>query len=73
LADAVRSGHIAAAALDVFDPEPPPADFPLLGFENVILTPHMASRTAIAIENMSWVVKDVAAVLEGQKPKFPAP
>ena len=73
LADAVRSGHIAAAALDVFDPEPPPADFPLLGFENVILTPHMASRTAIAIENMSWVVKDVAAVLEGQKPKFSAP
>ena len=73
LAEAIRSGCIAAAALDVFDPEPPPADFPLLGFENVILTPHMASRTAIAIENMGWVVRDVAAVLEGEKPKFPAP
>ncbi|MDQ3441550.1 MAG: hypothetical protein M3478_14500 [Planctomycetota bacterium] len=72
LADAIRSGHIAGAALDVFDPEPPPPDFPLLGLENVILTPHMASRTAIAIENMGWVVRDVAAVLEGKRPKFPA-
>ncbi len=73
LADAIRSGHLSGAALDVFDPEPPPADFPLLGFENVILTPHMASRTSTAIENMGWVVRDVAAVLEGKTPKFPAP
>ncbi len=73
LAEVIRSGHLSAAALDVFDPEPPPADFPLLGMENVLLTPHMASRTAIAIENMGWVVRDVAAVLEGEKPKFPAP
>ena len=73
VADAIRSAHLSGAALDVFDPEPPPADFPLLGFDNVILTPHMASRTSIAIENMGWVVRDVAAVLEGQRPKFPAP
>ena len=73
VADAIKSGQLSGAALDVFDPEPPPADFPLLGFENVILTPHMASRTAIAVENMGWVVRDVAAVLDGQKPKFPAP
>ena len=73
LADAIRGAHLSGAALDVFDPEPPPADFPLLGFENVILTPHMASRTSIAIENMGWVVRDVAAVLEGERPKFPAP
>ena len=73
LADAIKRGHLAGAALDVFDPEPPPADFPLLGLENVILTPHMASRTSIAIENMGWVVRDVAAVLAGERPKFPAP
>jgi len=73
LADAVRSGHVAGAALDVFDPEPPPADFPLLGMENVLLTPHMASRTTIAIENMSWVVRDIVEVLEGRTPRFPAP
>jgi D-3-phosphoglycerate dehydrogenase len=73
LADAIRTAHLSGAALDVFDPEPPIADYPLLGFENVILTPHMASRTTIAIENMGWVVKDIAAVLAGQKPQFPAP
>jgi len=57
----------------VFDPEPPPADYPLLGFDNVLLTPHMAARTHTAIENMSWVVRDVVEVLSGRAPKFPAP
>jgi D-3-phosphoglycerate dehydrogenase len=33
----------------------------------------MAARTHTAIENMSWVVKDVWAVLEGRPPQFPAP
>jgi D-3-phosphoglycerate dehydrogenase len=73
LAEAIKSNHLSAAALDVFDPEPPPADFPLLGMDNVLLTPHMASRTSIAIENMSWVVRDIVEVLEGRPPKFPAP
>jgi phosphoglycerate dehydrogenase-like enzyme len=73
LADAIRENRLKGAALDVYDPEPPPANFPLLGFTNVILTPHMASRTATALENMSWVVRDVIAVLNGQKPQYPAP
>lgn len=73
LADALRNGKLAAAALDVYAPEPPPADFPLLGFDNVILTPHLASRTHTATENMSWVVRDVLAVLNNQPPKYPAP
>jgi D-3-phosphoglycerate dehydrogenase len=73
LADALREKRLAGAALDVFSPEPPPPDFPLLGFENVLLTPHMAARTHTAIENMSWVVRDVMAVLEGKPPKYPAP
>jgi D-3-phosphoglycerate dehydrogenase len=73
VADAIRRNHLSAAALDVFDPEPPPADFPLLGLENVLLTPHMASRTSTAIENMGWVVRDIVEVLEGRPPKFPAP
>ena len=34
------------------------SDFPLLGMDNVLLTPHMASRTGTALENMSWVVRD---------------
>jgi phosphoglycerate dehydrogenase-like enzyme len=42
LARALRSGRIRAAAIDVFDPEPPPPDSPLLGLDNVVLSPHMA-------------------------------
>lgn len=73
LAEALRRGHVAAAAIDVFDPEPPPRDHPLLGLPNVLLTPHMAARTTTALENMSWVVRDVWAVLSGGVPRFPAP
>ena len=73
LAEVVRGRRLAGAALDVFAPEPPAADFPLLGLDNVILTPHLAARTGTALENMSWVVRDVVAVLNGQAPKYPAP
>ncbi|HSV14214.1 MAG TPA: NAD(P)-dependent oxidoreductase [Tepidisphaeraceae bacterium] len=73
LAAAIRERRLTGAAIDVFHPEPPPADFPLLGLDNVLLTPHLAARTYTAIENMSWVVRDVIAVLSGEKPKFPAP
>ena len=73
LAAAVRARQIAGVMIDVFDPEPPAADFPLIGMPNVILTPHMAARTHTAIENMSWVVRDVVEVLEGRNPKYAAP
>jgi phosphoglycerate dehydrogenase-like enzyme len=73
LADAIQEKRLAGAALDVFWPEPPAADFPLLGLENVLLTPHLAARTFTAIENMSWVVRDVVEVLNGRVPRFPAP
>src|SRR5580704_6277522 len=73
LAAALRAKKIAGAAIDVFDPEPPKADYPLLGFDNVLLSPHMAARTFTAIENMSWVVRDVMEVLNGRTPKYPAP
>lgn len=73
LVSAIRDKRLAGAALDVFDPEPPKSDFPLLGFQNVLLTPHLAARTTTAMENMSWVVRDVMAVLSGQPPRYPAP
>jgi phosphoglycerate dehydrogenase-like enzyme len=41
----LTSGGIAAAGLDVFDQEPPEADNPLFGLDNVILTAHMAGPT----------------------------
>jgi phosphoglycerate dehydrogenase-like enzyme len=72
LAAVLREKRLAAAALDVFAPEPPPKDFPLLGMPNVLLTPHLASRTWTATANMSWVVRDVMALLEGRAPQYPA-
>jgi D-3-phosphoglycerate dehydrogenase len=73
LAAAIRGGRLAGAAVDVFDPEPPGPDLPLLGLDNVLLTPHMAARTRTAMENMSWVARDVADVLSGRPPRYPAP
>jgi phosphoglycerate dehydrogenase-like enzyme len=45
LAAALRDGVIASAGIDVTDPEPIPADDPLLGLENCIVLPHIASAT----------------------------
>ncbi len=73
LAAALRQERLYGAALDVYAPEPPPADFPLLGLPRVLLTPHLAARTETALGNMSWVTRDVEGVLRGEKPMFPAP
>lgn len=61
------------ALLDVHDPEPFGDDYPLLGLANVRLYPHLASRTEWAMREMSWVVRDVMAVLEGRAAEFAAP
>jgi D-3-phosphoglycerate dehydrogenase len=72
LADALKAGKLAGAAIDVFDPEPPPPDHPLFSAPNCILTPHVASRTREGIEAMNDVVDDVIAVLQGRQPRFSA-
>jgi len=52
LAEAMASGKVAGAALDVFKPEPPPEGFPLYGFENFLATPHIAGSTEEAQETV---------------------
>ena len=72
LADWAAAHPDARAVLDVHDPEPPSLEYPLFNLPNVRLLPHLASRTARALESMSWVVRDVVTVLEGREPKYPA-
>lgn len=73
LADALHRGRIAGAAIDVYDPEPPPTDHPLRGAPNCVLTPHVASRSREGLAAMNDVVDDVVAVLEGRPPSWSAP
>lgn len=53
LAEAVQSGHLAGAALDVFDPEPLPAESPLRGSDRILLTPHLAASTSEAQDRVA--------------------
>ena len=45
LAEALTRGKVAGAAIDVFDPEPPPADHPLVEHPKVLVTPHLGAST----------------------------
>lgn len=66
-------GHPGACALlDVHEPEPISETSPLLDIANVHLSPHIAGATASAKRDMSWVVRDVWRVLQGDEPEHPA-
>lgn len=67
LAEALAAGQVGAAGLDVFDEEPPPPDHPLLGFDQVILSPHIAGLTVDAAERMAVAsVRNALDYLEGR-------
>jgi phosphoglycerate dehydrogenase-like enzyme len=66
LATALKTHRIAGACIDVHDPEPPPADYPLWaggGCPNLWFAPHLAARTQGALDRMSWVARDVVEFL----------
>jgi D-3-phosphoglycerate dehydrogenase len=67
LVDALKSGQVAAAALDVFEQEPLPADSPLRGIPNLVLTPHLGASTAEAQESVGIEIAQSirALLLEG--------
>lgn len=74
LADALRSGQLGGAALDVRRSEPPAAPDPLAGCPNLILTPHVAGVTAEAnARASSHAVDEVLRVLRGERARTPAP
>lgn len=69
LVDALNSGQVMAAGLDVTEPEPLPPDHPLLGRDDVIVTPHVAAATPEARRaNFIGAVEQVIDVLEGRRP-----
>ena len=72
LVNALDAGEIGGAALDVLPQEPPAADHPLLGRDNVILTPHTGFYSEDALLDLqTTVATDVATVLGGGQPKYP--
>ena len=69
LVEALRSGHLYAAGVDVWDTEPPPLDHPLLAMDNVFATFHTAGVTHEARRNVATIAADqIAAVLAGERP-----
>jgi len=69
LVEALRSGLLAGAALDVFEVEPLPSDSPLRTLENVILAPHRGAATREAETRLIEVVgENLRRVLDGRPP-----
>jgi D-3-phosphoglycerate dehydrogenase len=69
LYEALTTGRIAGAALDVFEKEPLPAGHPLRHLDNVVLTPHVAGQSEEAMESVSIrAAENILCVLQGETP-----
>jgi phosphoglycerate dehydrogenase-like enzyme len=67
LADALRSGHLFGAGLDVTDPEPLRADHPLVGLPNCLIVPHIASASERTRDRMAEkAARNLVAGLRGE-------
>jgi D-3-phosphoglycerate dehydrogenase / 2-oxoglutarate reductase len=72
LIEALQSGTIAGAAIDVYRKEPPDKDNPLLAMQNVLLTPHNASQTREGMICMALhAAQGIDEVLSGRQPTWP--
>ena len=70
LLEALRSGHLAGAALDVFDPEPAATNHPLFSLPNTICTPHIGSYTSASVLRMQVMAcEEIASALRGERPE----
>jgi D-3-phosphoglycerate dehydrogenase / 2-oxoglutarate reductase len=71
LVDALRSGRLAGAGLDVMAAEPPAPDNPLFAMENVVLTPHSSSTTIEALDDLGRKVNaQIVQLLRGEWPTY---
>ena len=69
LTEALRSGSILGAGLDVFGVEPPPADHPLFEYPNVVLTPHISAGTVDALRaKMDACFANMRRIVDGVEP-----
>lgn len=69
LVDALRSGHLHSAGLDVFNQEPVSKDSPLLRLENVVLAPHIGSASIVTRAKMAEIcATNLIAALKGERP-----
>lgn len=68
---ALKEMKLAGAALDVYEKEPPDKELPFFGLENVLVTPHSAAMTDLALINMAIdSAEGILDVLAGRMPKY---